>query len=325
MTLEELVTKVKSLEEQVINLATRQSNRSADADSGISEAKAKTEEVKRESESNMSDGWNAKVFYHKDDYCLHNNTLWVAKFDNIGVEPSDSTYWDRKNLSDAIAVLGESVADGKAQIASAITDKGVETSADSEFKVMADNIESIITNPEITIDDLSDELLSEIYNSITVDDIPEDIKKQISGNEQVTPIDTTPSSFSKWHDNIATYYVRNKGLTAFNNLPLPSSFDSTDLEFLHFAYACMICKTSETAGFKAAFKYSIDYGTPMYNYYSNLQDMGSMLIVYGYNGTPQRFTYDYKVIKHFVGYIAKLVKDVNIECYNAIMEATLPF
>ena len=45
LTLEELVTKVKSLEEQVINLAARQSNRSADADSGISEAKAKTEEV----------------------------------------------------------------------------------------------------------------------------------------------------------------------------------------------------------------------------------------------------------------------------------------
>ena len=55
MTLEELVTKVKSLEEQVINLATRQSNRSADADSGISEAKAKTEENKREIETRADD------------------------------------------------------------------------------------------------------------------------------------------------------------------------------------------------------------------------------------------------------------------------------
>ena len=55
MTLEELVTKVKSLEEQVFNLATRQSNRSADADSGISEAKAKTEEVKREIKASVDD------------------------------------------------------------------------------------------------------------------------------------------------------------------------------------------------------------------------------------------------------------------------------
>lgn len=45
ITFEELVVKVRNIEEQYFNLATRQSNRSADADSGISEAKAKTEEV----------------------------------------------------------------------------------------------------------------------------------------------------------------------------------------------------------------------------------------------------------------------------------------
>lgn len=98
LTLEEVVTKVKSLEEQVINLAARQSNRSADADSGISEAKAKTEEVKRESESNMSDGWNANTLYHKDDYCLYNNALWIANFDSLGVEPKEGTYWSKRNI-----------------------------------------------------------------------------------------------------------------------------------------------------------------------------------------------------------------------------------
>ena len=99
LTLEELVTKVKSLEEQVINLAARQSNRSADADSGISEAKAKTEEVKRESEGNLSEGWNEKHLFVKDDYCLWNNAMWIAKYDNVGQEPNEtSPYWEKKNV-----------------------------------------------------------------------------------------------------------------------------------------------------------------------------------------------------------------------------------
>ena len=45
MTFEELSTRVLNLEAQVDNLAARQSNRSADADSSISEAKVKTEKV----------------------------------------------------------------------------------------------------------------------------------------------------------------------------------------------------------------------------------------------------------------------------------------
>ena len=49
----------------------------------------------------------------------------------------------QKAISDALTTLGESVADGKASIASAITNKGVTTSSTASFNDMANNIEQI--------------------------------------------------------------------------------------------------------------------------------------------------------------------------------------
>ena len=53
-------------------------------------------------------------------------------------------------INNTIITLGESVADGKALIASAITSKGVTTEANASFSVMADNVNNIETNSQTT-------------------------------------------------------------------------------------------------------------------------------------------------------------------------------
>lgn len=52
-------------------------------------------------------------------------------------------------IGDAFNELGESVADGKALVASAITAKGVATAASASFATMANNIRAISTSPDI--------------------------------------------------------------------------------------------------------------------------------------------------------------------------------
>gem|GEM_PF-6172307 len=114
MIFDELVTRVLNLEEQNINLATRQSNRSADADSGISEAKAKTEEVKRESESNMSDGWQPNRIYTTDEYVIYTNALWVCLIDNDNTPPTDgSPYWKKVNIAKVLNELAALIKKGE--------------------------------------------------------------------------------------------------------------------------------------------------------------------------------------------------------------------
>lgn len=62
--------------------------------------------------------------------------------------PFDSTSveMDAVNVQDAIEELFTSVANGKDILASAISDKGIETPKDATFQEMADNIEKISSN-----------------------------------------------------------------------------------------------------------------------------------------------------------------------------------
>lgn len=62
--------------------------------------------------------------------------------DGVSFDPSD-TGMAAENVQDAITELFTSGSEGKALIASAITAKGVDTSADATFQTMADNIEAI--------------------------------------------------------------------------------------------------------------------------------------------------------------------------------------
>lgn len=58
---------------------------------------------------------------------------------------NSSTQLDATNIQDAIDEVFQSVSNGKSMIADAITDKGIETSANDTFTIMADNINNIST------------------------------------------------------------------------------------------------------------------------------------------------------------------------------------
>ena len=74
-------------------------------------------------------------------------SFWTDASD---VELSDGTTVQTKitNLTNEMISLGESVADGKASVASAITTKGVITASDASFATMAINIGNISTKAE---------------------------------------------------------------------------------------------------------------------------------------------------------------------------------
>ena len=55
-----------------------------------------------------------------------------------------------KTISDEVAEVKKSVSDGKSKVASAITDKGVETEATDTFDTMAENIGKIQTGTSNT-------------------------------------------------------------------------------------------------------------------------------------------------------------------------------
>ena len=69
--------------------------------------------------------------------------------DKIGNLPNLKTN-DKSNIVNAINELFQNVDNGKDLIASAITDKGVDTSKDVTFVTMANNILSIITGGDLT-------------------------------------------------------------------------------------------------------------------------------------------------------------------------------
>lgn len=70
-----------------------------------------------------------------------------ANAENISYDnTSTSSIITGDNVQEAIDQLFTSVSNGKSEIASAITDKGVNTSADASFAMMAENIGKISTN-----------------------------------------------------------------------------------------------------------------------------------------------------------------------------------
>ena len=65
------------------------------------------------------------------------------------------------NANNEINNLKTSVSNGKSAVASAITDKGVSTSATASFNTMANNIRKIVTSNIYTINNFNNELISD--------------------------------------------------------------------------------------------------------------------------------------------------------------------
>lgn len=76
-----------------------------------------------------------------------------ANAENVSYDnTSTSSIITGDNVQEAIDQLFTSVSNGKTEIASAITDKGVSTSADASFATMAENIGKISTGFTVTHD-----------------------------------------------------------------------------------------------------------------------------------------------------------------------------
>ena len=82
----------------------------------------------------------AKQYVDNQDTEINNK---IGNLSNLGTN-------DKSNIVNAINEVFQDVDNGKDLIASAITDKGVNTSKDDTFETMANNILSIITGGDLT-------------------------------------------------------------------------------------------------------------------------------------------------------------------------------
>ena len=79
------------------------------------------------------------------------DTVHLETSSDLVLRPSGNTVeQDLVNQNNEINSLKTSVSSGKAAIASAVTDKGVQTAADATFNTMAQNIRSISSAPKYT-------------------------------------------------------------------------------------------------------------------------------------------------------------------------------
>ena len=83
--------------------------------------------------------------YAVGDYCSHVGIMYKCNTEILVSEPFNPNHWDRVNVADELKKCFQSVADGKALVASAITDMKVPTDATATYEIMAMNIRSIKT------------------------------------------------------------------------------------------------------------------------------------------------------------------------------------
>ena len=113
---------------------------------------------------------------------------------------------DKSNIVNAINELFQNVDNGKDLIASAITDKGVDTSKDDTFETMANNILSIITGGDLTPIHEAMEDLGYNFSDLTKADSEETgqilskwfIVKPYSDEIEILLDSTKESTFNSW-------------------------------------------------------------------------------------------------------------------------------
>lgn len=97
---------------------------------------------------NIAETYDPNGEYLSNDYCMYNGILYKCTVEEgMGIGGADAefdtTYWTQVCITDEIKECFQYVSDGKAVIASAIIDMGVQTGATDTFEQMAANIRSI--------------------------------------------------------------------------------------------------------------------------------------------------------------------------------------
>ena len=101
MTFEELEVEVKSLKQQMLTIANRTSERDGKTESGLSNVSVKTDTIA------ALDGasYNPRKQYVEDELCVYGSSIARCKFTCVGVEPSNSTYWELKSIAEVLVEL----------------------------------------------------------------------------------------------------------------------------------------------------------------------------------------------------------------------------
>lgn len=134
-----------------------------------------------------------KLLQYINELIKNNNKKILEKQNEITGNKTDLQTKNKENLVDAINEVFINVTNGKDLIASSISDKGVETSNEDTFEVMAQNISRIMTSNGNS-NKISKSLLEDLIESCNDIDINEDldienfiqlIKKHMNLNKQV--------------------------------------------------------------------------------------------------------------------------------------------
>lgn len=94
---------------------------------------------------NIADAFSDMKQYAVGDYCMYLGTLYECITDITQPGPWRIGSWKEVNITDELKDCFQSVSNGKTLIASAITDKGIQTEATDDFEQMARNIRQITT------------------------------------------------------------------------------------------------------------------------------------------------------------------------------------
>ena len=140
--------------------------------------------------------------------------------DKIGNLPNLKTN-DKSNIVNAINELFQNVDNGKDLIASAITDKGVDTSKDDTFETMANNILSIITGGDLTPIHEAMEDLGFNFSDLTKAD-SEETGQILSKWFILKPYSDKTEILLDVTNNLLNGWVREDGLTDFGDYINPT-------------------------------------------------------------------------------------------------------
>ena len=101
----ETATRIKNLEMQILNIATRLGDNSNRNESKIIETDTHVSEVA----AINGTAWSPNKTYSEGEYVVYGSSIARCKFLNVGVEPSNSTYWELKTIAEVLVELANKI------------------------------------------------------------------------------------------------------------------------------------------------------------------------------------------------------------------------
>lgn len=140
----------------------------------------------------------------------------LAKLNTTKAELKSAINGSGNVVGDVFSAYPFAISSGKSAIASAITEKGVETGIDATFRQMADNISKIESSPVYQTSTLT--IYSTIGFGVCYPYIENGkiLYKEVTQNGDVQTVQNYPVFF--WYKNPSSYSPYLSGITEFQNI-----------------------------------------------------------------------------------------------------------